>query len=106
MQTVKLDDHIISHVGGKLHSENGIVPAIAHPNYQEWHDMGLCSRTNGPARMFKVAPDGQKNLCEWWMSGKFITSATITQEAFNIYWYNGEILVHPLYNISSNGAKK
>jgi hypothetical protein len=73
-----------------MHRHDG--PAIKHPTHQEWfknvNGAPKCHRADGPARMFKIAPDGQKLFCEWWLEGKFQTSATIDEETFNKYWEN------------------
>ena len=71
-----------------MHREDG--PAIKHPTHQEWfknvNGQPRCHRSDGPARIFKVAPDGQKFVAEWWTEGTFILSAVLSEEVFMQYW--------------------
>jgi hypothetical protein len=89
MVIAKIHQHTITHQNGKLHSSSH--PALMHPDYQEWSLNGVYHRGNGPARLFRIAPDGQKLIAEWWMNGKFIHADVVSPELFETYWHHNEV---------------
>jgi hypothetical protein len=98
MTIVKLYQHTITHQNGGLHAEKH--PAMMHTDYQEWSLNGVYHREDGPARLFRVAPDGKKYVLEWWQNGKFILSDILPLDVFEKYWFNG--VVQPDHIIGQN----
>lgn len=82
----KLGNITIHSEGGKAHRENG--PAILSETVQEWTKHNIYHRVDGPARLFKIAPNGKKFVAEWWFEGVFQVSAELTEDVFNTHWRN------------------
>jgi hypothetical protein len=61
------------------------------PISQEWWNNGICTREDGPARMFRK--DG-KLIAEFWLHGEYIAYQDFSQpncdpQVFEHYWHKG-----------------
>lgn len=93
-RTVLRNGWIVYTQNGKLHRLDG--PAVISPNHKEYHQFGHLHRDDGPARLFVVAPDGQKHVAEWWKHNhetkhsEMIDGGSLVEHVFMEHWHKAK----------------